>query len=296
MTRLEDVEVARRRLAHEQRPGHVAPIARDLGAEVEQEDGPGPDRAVAGCAVRERRLGARQAGDVEGERLGPAGAHQPLQPQRQVGLGRVGPDLGQQRGERPVGDRAGGRDALDLGRFLDRPIGLEPALDRDELDVRRGGGEALPRGVRDEPGLDRDAPRPDRCHQLGPAASAGPGRHVDDAGLGRLAGGLDRIARIGQDREVVATDDELARGAGDLLLALGEGEAGQVAHVLASHAEVGIDAGRREPGPQACQPSRSRGPVRLGPSVAIGGRRRRREVRGDRPRTRVRPAGSRRRA
>ncbi len=42
---LVDREVAARRLAHEQRPGHVAPVARDLGAEVEQEDLPGDDRA-----------------------------------------------------------------------------------------------------------------------------------------------------------------------------------------------------------------------------------------------------------
>ena len=39
-------------------------------------------------------------------------------------------------------------------RLLRRPIGLDPALDRDELDVRRRGLEPPPHRVRHEPGLD----------------------------------------------------------------------------------------------------------------------------------------------
>ena len=81
---LVDLEVALGRLADEQRPGHVAPVAVDLGAEVEQEDGAVDDRPIAGRAVRQRRLGPRQAGDVERERLGAAGPDQPLESQREV--------------------------------------------------------------------------------------------------------------------------------------------------------------------------------------------------------------------
>ena len=81
---LVDLEVARRRLADEQRPGHVAAVARDLRPEVEQQDRAVQDRPVARRAVRQRRLGAGQAGDVEGERLRAAGPHQPLEAEREV--------------------------------------------------------------------------------------------------------------------------------------------------------------------------------------------------------------------
>ena len=42
-------------------------------------------------------------------------------------------------------------------RLLRLPERLDPALDGHELHVRRRRGQALPRGVRDEPGLDGDA-------------------------------------------------------------------------------------------------------------------------------------------
>ena len=76
-------------------------------------------------------------------------------------LGHARPDLGQQRGERPVGDRAGGRDPLDLGRLLGRPVGLDPALDGHELDVRRGRREPSPdaHATRTRPRPRRVAPR-----------------------------------------------------------------------------------------------------------------------------------------
>ena len=269
---LVDLEIACRRLADEQRPGHVAPIAGDLGAEVEEQHRAVDDRPIARRAVRQRGLGPGQAGDVEGERLGAAGPDQPFEPEREVGLGGARLDLGEQRGQRPIGDGAGGGDALDLGRLLDRPVGLDPALDRHELDVRRGRGEAPPHRLRDEARLDRDPARPDRRHQLGPA-----GRQVvvglDDARVGRFAPGLDRVARVGEDRDVLGTDQELARVAGDLLLALAEGEPGQVAHVLAADPEIGVDPGVGEALPQAREPRRPGGAVGLGPAGVIGRRR-----------------------
>ena len=78
-----------------------------------------------------------------------------------VVLGDARPDLRQQRRQRPVRDRARRRDALELGRLLDRPVRLDPALDRDELDVRRRGLQARPQRVRHEPRLDRDPRRAD---------------------------------------------------------------------------------------------------------------------------------------
>ena len=41
------------------------------------------------------------------------------------------------------------RDPLDLGRFLDRAVRLDPALDRDQLDVGRRGREPAPRSACD---------------------------------------------------------------------------------------------------------------------------------------------------
>ena len=95
----------------------------------------------------QRSLRTGQARDVEGERLRAAGPHQPLETQRELRLGHARTDLGQERGQGPVGHGAGRRDPFDLRRFLDRPVGLDPALDRDELDVGGGRRERLPRGV-----------------------------------------------------------------------------------------------------------------------------------------------------
>ncbi len=57
----------------------------------------------------------------------------------------------------------------------------------------------------------------------------------------------------------------------DLLLTLGEGEPGQVAHVLAAHAEVGIDAFVGEPRAQAPEARRTRGSVGLRPGPLLRG-------------------------
>ena len=86
----------------------------------------------------QRSLRAGQARDVEGERLRAAGPDQPLEAQRELRLGHARTDLRQERGQGPVRYGTGRRDPFDLRRFLDRPVGLDPALDRDELDVGRG--------------------------------------------------------------------------------------------------------------------------------------------------------------
>jgi hypothetical protein len=137
---LVDIEVGRLRLADEQRPRHVASIAGDLRPAVEQQHRAVQDGSIAGRAVRQRRLWPRQASHIEGECLGAAGPDQPLQLERQRRLGHARPDLGKQRRQRPVGDDTRRRDPLDLGWLFDRPVGLEPAFDRHELDVRCGCG------------------------------------------------------------------------------------------------------------------------------------------------------------
>ena len=71
-------------LAHEQRARHVRAVAAHLRPEVEQQHLAGADRRVAGRAVRQRRARARQAGDIEGQRLGAVRAHLPLEVQRQL--------------------------------------------------------------------------------------------------------------------------------------------------------------------------------------------------------------------
>ena len=132
-------------------------------------------------------------------------------------------------------------------------------------------GEPSPRRVRDEHRPRRRPLRPDRRDQLRPAR----GQVVidlDHAGVGRLAARLDRVARIGEDHELVAADEELARRAGDLLLAVAEREPRQVAHVLRADAEVRVDTGVGEARPQAFEPSRPGRSVGLGPGRALRGR------------------------
>jgi hypothetical protein len=166
---LVDVEVGCLRLADEQRPRHVAAIAGDLRAEIEQQDCAVEHRTLTRRTVRQRSFRAGQTRDVERERLRAARPHQPLQAERQCPLGHPGPDLGEQRREGPVGDGTRGRNSLQLGRLLDRAVGFEPPLDRHELDIRCRCRELLPDGIRHEPGLDADASCPDRGDELRPA-------------------------------------------------------------------------------------------------------------------------------
>ena len=224
---------------------------------------------------------ADQAGRVEGDGLRAAGPKQPLELQRERGFRGARLDPRQQRRECPVGDRAGGRDPLHLGRLLDLAIGLDPAFDRDQLDVRRGLLEPPPQRVRHEPGLDSHPLRPDRRHERSPFLRQVVPR-VLDSGAGRLLPRLDRVARVGQDDDVAPADEELAGVARDLLLALAEYEPREVARVLAADAEVGLDAVLSEPRPNAGEPGRPGRPVRLGPTGVIGGCRRCREVGGAR--------------
>jgi len=164
--------------------------------------------------------------------------------------------------------RTRGRDPLDLCRFLGRAVGLDPALDRDELDLRRGRHQSIPERVGHEPGLDTDTLRPDRGDQLGPA-----GRQVvvclEEARLGRFAPDLDRIARIGEDDDFVRGDEEPPGVARDLLFAVTEREPGQIAHVFAPDAEVGADPGVGEPSRETGQACRSGGPVRFEPAGQV---------------------------
>ncbi len=223
------------------------------------------------------RLRSGQAGDVEGERLRPASPDVPFERERERGFGDARGDLRQKRGERPVGDGTGGGDPLELGGLLRCPVGLDPALDRHEVDVRCGSREEPPHRVADEACLDRHPPRPDRCHDLRPA-----GRQVAirlaQPRVRRLPASLDRVPAIGEDDSLLGTDDELTGDAGDLLLALAEGETGQVAHVLPPDPEVGVDAGGRESGTDAIQASRTGDAIRLDPALSNGSSRRTGEI------------------
>ena len=89
---------------------------------------------------------------------------------------------------------------------------------------------------------------------------------------------LDRVARVGEHRQVVPADEELAGRAGDLLLAVAQGEPGQVAHVLRADAEVRVDTRVGEARPQALETSRPGRPVGLGPGGALAVGRRGGEV------------------
>ena len=232
--------------------------------------------------MRQRGLRPGQAGDIEGERVGAVGPHAPLEPEGEIRLGRPRHDLRQQARQGAVRDGTRGGDALHFGRFLDRPVRLDPAFDRHELDIRRGRGQALPQRMRHEPGLDGHPPRPDRLDEGRPAAGQVVIR-LEQAGVRRLRPGLDRVARVGQHDDLVGSEEESSRVAGDLLLAIAQGEPGQVAHVLRAEAEIGVHADRGEPVAHALDAIRPGGSVGLVPGSTLGGGRGDTEVRGDGP-------------
>ena len=288
---LVDLEVALGRLADEQRPGHVAAIARDLGPEIEQEDGPGPNRPVARRAVGQGRLGPGQAGDVEGQAVGAAGPDQDLEPPGKLGLGhaRLGspgavppaPDRRRCRPRRPVRARPApsSPDRLRSSRSPGWPSGPGSAAPTSSMPGAEF-GEVGPGRVAQVARLDRHPARAKRRDDLRPAL---PEVAVDrlDPGVGGLAAHLERVAAVGKDDQVVwhrRPDDEPARVAGDLLLAVAEDQASQVAAVLGPDAEVGVDARRRHPRPQSRQPRRPGRSIGLGPAGPVGRARNRREV------------------
>ncbi len=116
-----------------------------------------------------------------------------------------------------------------------------------------------------------------RCREVGPARRQVAVR-LRHANLGRLATKLDRVPRIGERDDLVATDQELPRRARDLLLALGEREPGEIAHVLGPDAEVRIDPGAGEACPQPRQAGGSGGDVGRGPILQSRRVGRRREI------------------
>ncbi len=108
-----------------------------------------------------------------------------------------------------------------------------------------------------EPRLHGDPPRSDRLEKIGPSF-----REIlvdlDEAGLWRLPSCLDRVPRVGEDGHLIRRDQELSGAAGDLFLALAKREPGQIAHVLAAYAEIGVDARLGETRPQPLEARRTR--------------------------------------
>ena len=204
---LVDREVARRGLADEQRPRHVAAIAGDLGAEVEEQDRPVEDRPIAGRAVRQGRLRAGQAGD----------ARTRAPRRRRSASATRGGARGRARSRR-AGSRAAARRAP--GRRPRRPRrpararrapsspGRPPPSPRPGP-ARRPGAAAASRaqvacGTKPASTATRRAPI--ERDELRPARRAGRRRPSASRVVGRLAPGLDRVARVGEQHDLVAPD------------------------------------------------------------------------------------------
>jgi hypothetical protein len=124
--------------------------------------------------------------------------------------------------------------------------------------------------MRHEPRLDADPPRADRSGELRPARRQ---LAVDrrEPRLRCFATRLDGVSRVGEDHDLVATDEELPGTPRGPLLPLCEREPGQVAHVLPTHTEVGVDAGVGKASAEALQPGRPRGTIRLLPTGPLPG-------------------------
>ena len=148
--------------------------------------------------------------------------------------------VGSSRCERGIGDRARGRDPLQLGGLLDLAQLLDPAVGRHQLDT-----PAPPPASRLQSAAGRSPPRRPRRPRAG------------DASAGQRSTGRCRRPRCARPgtapRAWTGSASRPARrprrprpGTGrrrrDLFLASRELEAGQVAGVLATDAEVGVDA------------------------------------------------------
>ncbi len=291
---LVDRQVAGARLAHEQGAGHVAPVPRDLGPEVDEEDLASAHLSRPGRAVGQRRLRPREGGHVERERLGPALSHEDLQAPGEEGLGHARPDLREEDGQGSIGHGRGRGDPLHLGRLLDGPVLVDPGVRRDQLHVGRRGGQRLPERVGHVPGRHRDPARPDGRQKRRPV-----GREVACQLLEPRAGGfsaaLERVPRVGEDDDLVGRHEEAAGLAGHLLFALAQHHPREVADLLAPDAEVGVDAGLGEAGPQPGEAHRTRRAVGLLPGAPTSGPRRAREVARDGRARGGRPSSHRRR-
>ena len=184
---LVDLEVARGRLADEQRPGHVAAIAGDLGAEVEQQDRAVADRPVARRAVRQRRLGAGQA--RRPRTPGPP-RRRSASAIRAAARGRASVTPGRISGSSVASARSATAQAaairsISAGSLVARSASTQPSTGTSST----SGAAAASRSqvaCGTNAGLDADASRPERADQLRPARRAGR-RRPARARLRRLA-------------------------------------------------------------------------------------------------------------
>ncbi len=129
----------------------------------------------------------------------------------------------------------------------------------------------------DYPRLDRHSPGPETLDQLRPDGSKVVGGGLDPRS-GRLRDGLQPVAGIGQDDDLLSGNQEPAGVARHPILAVVEAEAGQVPHVFGPDAEVNVDARTRQARPQAGQAAGPGLHVRVGPADAICVARRRGKV------------------
>ena len=161
-----------RRLAHEQRPGHVRAVAADLRPEVEQQHlarprprGRRASRAAAPPADPHRHATSKASASAPCVRISHSRASassRSVTPGRIVGSSRSSAASATAHAAPTRSSSAGSLTCAQL---------LEPAVGRHQLHVRRGRRQTRPRGVADEARLDRDAStRARRSPPIGPQA------------------------------------------------------------------------------------------------------------------------------
>ena len=237
---------------------------------------PGCDRPLGRRPVRQGRLRARRG--RSGRRRAPRRRRSGSATR---GRGRVaarsrpaGSSGSSAASARSATAQAAATRSSSAGSLIARSASIQPSTGTSSTSGAAAASRA-PDGVRHET-RPRRRPAARRSTRRAPASAWARSRvAVDDPRLGRLPLGLDRVARVGEQDDLVAAHEELARGPGDLLLAVGEDEPGQVAHVLAAHPEVGVDPGLARTGPgggRAGQGGRPRSAsVQRARSAGVGG-------------------------
>ena len=262
---LVDRQVASGRLADEQRPGHVAPIAVDLRPEVEQEDlaGHGPADRPASRGASAASGPARQATSKASPSAPPVRISHSS---RSASSRSVAPTRISGRSvarARSATAQAAAIRSISAGSLIARSASSQPSTGTSSTSGRPQRRASIHVAWLTSSASTATRRAPTDADQLRPARLE---VAVDrlDPGVGRLALGLDPVAAVGEQDDLVGGDQEPARRSGDPVLAVAEDEAGEIARVLGPDAEVGVEAG-------LASRARRRS-SRCGPGRSVGGR------------------------
>ncbi len=222
-------------------PGHVRVVARELGAEVHGDEVAAAQRPPGRHMVGQGPVGPAGHDGVEGRLVRAQFGQAVIQRDGQPVLAQARPDQRQHVGQGLVGDPAGGRDQLQLGRILDRPQFLDFFTEGHQVGVVGRRADLLILVDGQVVGLHRQA-APPAPHGLGGQQRLDePPQHQLQVGGVPLGGQL--VAGVGGQHSPAVGGQQQGR--------VGAGQPGQVPDVGRSGDQdgVGFELGQLSLGP-----------------------------------------------